>query len=144
MSLTKEAVIMILSPSQRSGHKNVTIEEVQRVPGMSPCWLITSHVLQPNGYVQFNRYRNGAMKQIYAHRAVLALKLGFNPGKLDASHLCEVAFDINSRRCVNPDHIVAETRKENVARSATRNKMPNGWYKYHRTVAYATACVAIR
>lgn len=46
-----------------------------------------------------------------AHRYAKEMQLGEKiPRRLDASHTCE------NRSCVNPRHVVVETRKENMAR----------------------------
>lgn len=68
----------------------------------------------PFGYVQF-RFGDGLYM---LHRAVLERRLGrrLRDG-YDTSHLC------HNKPCCNPDHLVEETRSENMARSAALGRL---------------------
>lgn len=78
------------------------------VTGFSPgaCWLYTGSTI--NGYGQIRVGR----KKVLAHIFSCELAGRYCPDDLEHSHLCA------SRNCVNPDHIVFETHRENMARRA--------------------------
>jgi hypothetical protein len=71
----------------------------------SGCWLWTKNRL-PNGYGRFS-YQH---QWYIAHRVSYTIHKGPIPGILDLDHLCRV------RHCVNPDHLEAVTRRENLLR----------------------------
>lgn len=119
--------------------KAFKVEEIGRIEGLSPCWLVVSHKPLQNGYVQL-----GKKNKDYAHRIVLAHKIGSPlPKGMDASHICEAVNNRDSRRCVNPDHIVLETRAENLRRSKTMQSHPAVWYRYGRGAGPAQAAALI-
>lgn len=70
------------------------------------CWLWTASV-DHNGY---GRIRDGH-KMRGAHRVSWEIKNGPIPEKLEIDHLCKCCC------CVNPDHLEAVTKLENVRRS---------------------------
>jgi hypothetical protein len=59
-----------------------------------------------NGYGDY--YSDG--KSHIAHRWAKLFSLGIDSSPLEASHLC------GNRYCVNPEHIVLESGKENISR----------------------------
>ncbi len=67
----------------------------------------------PNGYGTINKGQgtNGIGRKYLAHRFAYELAVGPIPVGLDIDHLCRV------RNCVNPDHLEAVTRRENLMRS---------------------------
>ena len=69
------------------------------------CWFWLGQ-LMPNGYGTFGIFR----RNFYAHRVAYALWRGPIPSAHDVDHLCRV------RRCVNPNHLEAVTRRENLYR----------------------------
>ena len=71
----------------------------------SGCWLWTGYI-HPSGYGRV--WWRG--QKHYAHRAVFLDNGGVIPDGLELDHLCRV------RRCVNPAHLEAVTRSENVRR----------------------------
>ncbi len=75
----------------------------------SGCWLWTGFTNR-DGYGTFN-YKPGQ----YAHRAAYVLFKGGIPEGKEIDHLCRV------RCCVNPDHLEAVSRKENIMRSEFLN-----------------------
>ena len=73
---------------------------------MSGCWLWTSWV-DRHGYGRLKK--DGRMK--LAHRASYEMTKGEIPAGLEIDHLCR------NPSCVNPDHLEAVTRHENILRS---------------------------
>jgi HNH endonuclease len=71
------------------------------------CWLWTAGLAQGYGHLGWNGRTD------YAHRVAYELLVGPVPEGLTIDHLCR------ERRCVNPTHMEAVTRWENVRRSPT-------------------------
>ena len=69
------------------------------------CWVWMGHI-RADGYGWF--YKDGRAK--LAHRAAYELLVGAVPAALELDHLCRM------RHCVNPAHLEAVTRLENVRR----------------------------
>ena len=83
-----------------------TIEERfwDKVDKSGECWIWTASVRGP-GYGQCTI---GHKKQGYAHRYSYTLAYGPIPDGHEIDHTCHV------RLCVNPDHLRAVTRKQNM------------------------------
>jgi len=73
------------------------------------CWLWLAG-LNGWGYGAFSMFVGGSWRPRSAHRVVYELLVGPIPAKYDIDHLCRV------RRCVNPAHLEAVTRSENLRR----------------------------
>lgn len=73
------------------------------------CWIWTA-TTNGHGYGCFSVNR----KHIYAHRYAYIRYKGPIPDGLQLDHLCEV------KSCVNPDHLEAVTRSQNIRRIAER------------------------
>lgn len=87
------------------------IEKVEMVTE-SGCWIWVG-CCDSNGYGNLSKgvkVVEGYRKNYYAHRVAYELYKGSIPEGLDIDHLCRV------RCCVNPDHLEAVCRKENVMR----------------------------
>lgn len=92
--------------------------------GPGGCWLWTGF-LDRQGY--------GRCADVYgdrrAHRAAHLLFIGPIPEGLDVDHICGVPA------CVNPDHLEAVTRKENLRRGRVRaGTAADGTHTGHRVV----------
>ena len=72
----------------------------------SGCWLWLGFIAK-NGYGRFGIRRTAH----WAHRVAYRLFVGDIPDGLDLDHLCR------TRCCVNPEHLQAVSRKENLHRS---------------------------
>lgn len=70
----------------------------------TPCHLYVGK-LMPNGYAR--------KWHLYLHRLAYENAKGTIPEGYDVDHLCRV------RHCVNPDHLEAVTRRENLLRGVT-------------------------
>ena len=88
------------------------------------CLVPTKNV-QRDGYKGKYRRLSKHMQRMtgerYAHRAILQLKLGrpITEG-LDASHTCGDEYENGA--CVNPHHLVEETRKQNIGRMSDETR----------------------
>lgn len=79
------------------------------------CWNWTGHTYA-NGYGVLKVFG----KDVSAHRYSYELHKGPIPGGMEILHSCDV------RNCVNPDHLVAGTHKENMADAASRGRIRRG------------------
>tara|TARA_R110000868_G_scaffold264950_1_gene523605 strand:+ start:186 stop:677 length:492 start_codon:yes stop_codon:yes gene_type:complete len=86
------------------------------------CWLWTAFK-NKNGYGQIHICKNGKWTTSKAHRVSLYRKLGYDNeflfSKLHAGHTCA------NRACVNPNHLVPQTAKENI--DEMKNRLGNSY-----------------
>ncbi len=84
-----------------------TVEERfwSKVDKTDSCWLWTGAINRGTGYGQFSP-KHGF--QVQTHRYSYELAKGPIPEKHDVHHTCHV------RRCLNPAHLIATTRSENM------------------------------
>ena len=94
---------------------------VQKNP--SGCWLFAGAVCNRAGHVLLAR-EDGT--RIYAHRYSYELHHGPIPSDLVVRHRCDVG------RCVNPDHLLTGTQKQNVHDAIQRNRR-NAWGRQRLT-----------
>ncbi len=80
-------------------------------PSLGSCWLWMAYIL-PNGYGHISVGPAIAGK-IYAHRASYVIHKGAIENGMDIDHLCR------NRKCVNPNHLEAVTRRTNLVRGET-------------------------
>jgi HNH endonuclease len=81
-------------------------------PHLGPCWLWTAGGHKRSGYGLYRTSRRyGKPRSLYVHRVSYVASTGRPiPERLEIDHLCRV------RRCVNPAHLEAVTRKVNIER----------------------------
>jgi hypothetical protein len=90
------------------------VEKLDRLTvkaGPGECWLWQGYTA-PNGYGWVNVYGLA----IAAHRLALIVSGVEVPAELDACHRCDV------RNCVNPAHLYAGTRAQNMADCIARGR----------------------
>lgn len=98
MTITTTAAVARLADLPTRISKRVLVDE-------HGCWLWQGPI-HHNGYAR--SYYVGMSR--YAHRITYQLLVGPVPDGLQLDHLCRV------RHCINPAHLEAVTRSENVAR----------------------------
>ena len=64
-----------------------------------------------NGYGTRRSLSTGRRRRVMIHRLAYEWRVGPIPEGLEVDHLC------NNRRCCNPEHLEAVTRRENLRRS---------------------------
>lgn len=73
------------------------------------CWLWTGKV-EANGRPRMNIRREGRHRSVNPAREMLNLFYVLD-SETEASHLCTTSY-----LCINPDHLVPETKQQNMAR----------------------------
>lgn len=110
----KRATLGTLPP-----RSSATLEERfwAKVKKTGTCWLWTGHVSK-SGYGRF-RVKGYAES---AHRVSYEISIGAIPEGLDVDHVCR------QKSCVNPDHLRAATRKQNMENrsGAQKNNLSSG------------------
>jgi hypothetical protein len=69
--------------------------------------------LQKNGYAKISYLG----KHSWAHRVVYELSTGKSAGELQVMHKCD------NRKCINPDHLEAGTRSDNMLDAAIKGRL---------------------
>lgn len=78
--------------------------------------------MEYTGCVQANGYSRATVrrKTDYGHRHMYRLMNGPIPEGLDVRHKCD------NRRCINPDHLIVGTRKQNMEDAVDRGRQARG------------------
>ncbi len=81
------------------------------------CHICTSHAIMPDGYptLWVNKNKNGNASSVHMHRVLYEEKYG-PLGDLVARHTCD------EPRCINLDHIISGTVKQNAEDKVERNR----------------------
>lgn len=88
-------------------YKNVHEKFFVKVKKTKNCWLWKARI-GVKGYGYFGHKIDGKDKCVLAHRFSFELLKEKIPKDMTLHHLCEV------KRCVNPDHLVIMTNKDNI------------------------------
>jgi hypothetical protein len=101
-------------------------EQVVRLP-FSGCWIWTGATRSGYGRMFVGSRSDGSRKAVSTHRFFYEFAVGGVPDGMDLDHLCRV------RCCLNPQHLEAVTRKENIlrgvgmgARNSKKTHCPKG------------------
>lgn len=80
------------------------------------CWICTSHAPNSEGYPRININK----KRIYISRYMYEKYKGEIPEHYDMCHKCDIPM------CINPDHLFAGTRQDNVNDCINKNRNVKG------------------
>lgn len=80
----------------------------------TPCWLwgMSHH----SGYGRFSFREGGVNRQVYAHRYAWEIIRGPIPARMIVRHRCDQGS------CVNPDHLILGTQRDNVQDAIDRGR----------------------
>lgn len=102
------------SPTHR---RNLMWDEIDLVDKLGPCWVVTSHRLDSNGYIRLRK--DGT--RVFAHRMVMENFLGHGiPDGVFVCHHCDV------RNCIRPDHLFLRTASDNISDCSAKGRHFNG------------------
>jgi hypothetical protein len=102
------------------------------IGSLNECWLWQAAVRNGYGAIGLGERNTSG----YAHRVVYEWAHGPIPAGLDVCHACDVRYpagDFTYRRCVNPLHLWAGTRAENLADMTRKGRRYCGPYPSLRT-----------
>ena len=104
-----------------TGKRGTPLERFERYYIPEPnsgCWLWLGSIHENSGYAQLAM--PGGVP-IRAHRLAYMLFKGKIPCGLDVRHTCDI------RCCVNPDHLLVGTRKQNMDDARQRGRIAKGF-----------------
>jgi hypothetical protein len=88
----------------------------------SGCWLWLASIHPKTGYAQIMMPHG---KPERAHRVSYKIHKGPIPAGLDVRHTCDI------RCCINPNHLITGTRKQNMADAIKRGRLQRGTDRYN-------------
>jgi HNH endonuclease len=100
----------------------------------SGCWLWIGSIHARTGYGYINMPGNTPLR---AHRLAYTLFKGLIPKGLDVRHTCD------TRCCVNPDHLLVGTRKQNMEDAERRGKIARGFRLPHTRLSNAQIALIV-
>lgn len=81
---------------------------MRKVRRTETCWIFEGPIRGPNNQYGVVKVGGRSGKALYCHRISYEHFKGPIPSHLEILHLC------NNPRCVNPEHLKADTRQRNV------------------------------
>lgn len=96
--------------------KNTTYGQYGRKPiryyvGESGCWVVTSHRDNGNGYPLVSRNGRQELMSRFIYK-----RFNGKLGRFVVRHTCD------NRKCINPEHLIKGTRKQNSADMVARHR----------------------
>ena len=82
------------------------------------CWIFQGSKMGQMGYAQLCDYYRGTR---LGHRASYMMHIGEIPSGVDVGHICDTPA------CINPSHLILQTRSQNIQQAFTRGRGVSNW-----------------